>query len=874
MEEEIKTTSTNDILNSFDINNKKITNYDDLFYYYIKIYKIDYIYFCFKNQQFLNDEIILYLSRYTKYFILNYKKDNLIFEKKVNHIKFYIDFIIKNYFEEKVILQNENCLQLLKYQNNINRDLNSDLNNDLNNDNKSFYDFIEKLLFLDDKIKPISEIEFYRLLFNYLQKFITYNLTRIKIIKFMFHQKKNLLFTIIKTNYKQLWFNDKNIEKTIFGDLFNNHLSIFNTYKYELINILFSLLKKKEIKIYIRNWFINVYNLNKQKMNSISITNFKDTNINLLFNINSVLISIVMNAGKKLTNIAFNFSLINNPNCLLDLYKSDRLFFKFHESIKEKQLATNKDYDVNKYSFLEYLIYLSIGFSNISYVYLIDNLKKIKLRKISITKSLNEIKNRTYANETISEKYLRKSLIALQQKTIQNLEISILKQIDILKLSFTPKFADFINYNLKLIITIFKENNEETIQSMPVFFIEYLITILNNKQFFDKLSKTIDYPKLLEFDSYLLLSEYINPHLKSKIISHIYLYCNEINNVFYWMNEDDLSKFILNFYNLYVKFHKMVNTWNYYEKMYIKIDILYILLNLSIYDNEYKINYNNSNLTEFVYILLEDLIQINDIIFNYFKSIEEDENLKNYNQKYIISLLKNNSMHYDLIELILEILQKLVTKLHFSDFQKIFLNNKHILENLSLSLCYTIFKNYNLSRWFPKLFGKYLLQENKNWEHIFNPTINILTNYNFIMNQDFLKFIINNKYFEENSICKLIENKNIISSQSLNNFAIFIKNINEIKLTIKSETDIEYPDEFYDPIMDCLIENPVILPNSNVIMEKYVVEKHLLTSNLDPFTRDKLTIDILIKHNEKQEIIDKLNKFKKKRENFKKKMLS
>ena len=67
------------------------------------------------------------------------------------------------------------------------------------------------------------------------------------------------------------------------------------------------------------------------------------------------------------------------------------------------------------------------------------------------------------------------------------------------------------------------------------------------------------------------------------------------------------------------------------------------------------------------------------------------------------------------------------------------------------------------------------------------------------------------------------------------------------KVKSSFENIIEYPDEFYDPIMDCLIVNPVILPNSNVIMEKYVIEKHLLTSDLDPFTRDKLTIDILKK---------------------------
>ena len=77
----------------------------------------------------------------------------------------------------------------------------------------------------------------------------------------MFKQKQNLLTEIIKENYgKRYGLTIINIEKTILGDLFNNHVSIFNTYKSELITILFSFLKKR-IKKYIRNWFINVYNL-------------------------------------------------------------------------------------------------------------------------------------------------------------------------------------------------------------------------------------------------------------------------------------------------------------------------------------------------------------------------------------------------------------------------------------------------------------------------------------------------------------------------------------------------------------------------------------------------------------------------------------
>lgn len=61
-----------------------------------------------------------------------------------------------------------------------------------------------------------------------------------------------------------------------------------------------------------------------------------------------------------------------------------------------------------------------------------------------------------------------------------------------------------------------------------------------------------------------------------------------------------------------------------------------------------------------------------------------------------------------------------------------------------------------------------------------------------------------------------------------------------------SEIDYsEAPDEFRDPLMDTLMEDPVILP-SGTVMDRSIIERHLLNSSTDPFNRKHLTEDMLI----------------------------
>jgi len=54
------------------------------------------------------------------------------------------------------------------------------------------------------------------------------------------------------------------------------------------------------------------------------------------------------------------------------------------------------------------------------------------------------------------------------------------------------------------------------------------------------------------------------------------------------------------------------------------------------------------------------------------------------------------------------------------------------------------------------------------------------------------------------------------------------------------------PDEFLDPLLYSVMEDPVILPTSNNIMDRSTILQHLLNDATDPFNRQHLTPEMLV----------------------------
>ena len=80
----------------------------------------------------------------------------------------------------------------------------------------------------------------------------------------------------------------------------------------------------------------------------------------------------------------------------------------------------------------------------------------------------------------------------------------------------------------------------------------------------------------------------------------------------------------------------------------------------------------------------------------------------------------------------------------------------------------------------------------------------------------------------------------------------------------------EPPENFIDPITYTLINDPVILPSSKMIVDRTVIVKHLINCSNDPFTRDALTIEKLNDFNLQSDINEKTEKLKREIINWKK----
>ena len=84
------------------------------------------------------------------------------------------------------------------------------------------------------------------------------------------------------------------------------------------------------------------------------------------------------------------------------------------------------------------------------------------------------------------------------------------------------------------------------------------------------------------------------------------------------------------------------------------------------------------------------------------------------------------------------------------------------------------------------------------------------------------------------------------SQHKIDSFRILTQNVERIVKT-KKQLDIDLsdaPNEYKDPLMDTIMEDPVVLPSGHV-MDRSVIIRHLLNASTDPFNRQPLTEDML-----------------------------
>ncbi|CAH0393834.1 unnamed protein product [Bemisia tabaci] len=105
----------------------------------------------------------------------------------------------------------------------------------------------------------------------------------------------------------------------------------------------------------------------------------------------------------------------------------------------------------------------------------------------------------------------------------------------------------------------------------------------------------------------------------------------------------------------------------------------------------------------------------------------------------------------------------------------------------------------------------------------------------------------------------------IKTTAEIEKFCALARRATEIAIQ-NNKREIDYsdaPDEFRDPLMDTLMEDPVMLPSGKV-MDRPVIIRHLLNSSTDPFSRQPLSEDMLVPASELKERIEMWKREKKK----------
>jgi len=70
---------------------------------------------------------------------------------------------------------------------------------------------------------------------------------------------------------------------------------------------------------------------------------------------------------------------------------------------------------------------------------------------------------------------------------------------------------------------------------------------------------------------------------------------------------------------------------------------------------------------------------------------------------------------------------------------------------------------------------------------------------------------------------------------------------------LEAEDDLLFedaPEEFMDPIMGCVMKDPVILPSSKTTVDRSTISRHLLSDHTDPFNRAPLTMEEVLPNTE------------------------
>ncbi|KAF9194266.1 hypothetical protein BGZ51_000426 [Haplosporangium sp. Z 767] len=108
---------------------------------------------------------------------------------------------------------------------------------------------------------------------------------------------------------------------------------------------------------------------------------------------------------------------------------------------------------------------------------------------------------------------------------------------------------------------------------------------------------------------------------------------------------------------------------------------------------------------------------------------------------------------------------------------------------------------------------------------------------------------------------RILEGRNLKSPDEIAKLKRLVQKVEDVRQQgVEDEEELgEIPDEFLDPLLYTLMEDPVLLPTSNISIDRSTIKSHLLSDTTDPFNRMPLKIGDVI---ENVELRDKIQAWK------------
>lgn len=691
-----------------------------------------------------------------------------------------------------------------------------------------------------------------------LLNFIILNMNNISNIKYLCNFLKNDINKYKKTIYNIL--NHKNVN-VIDKELFLSH--ILNTYNENNINIIDDnvihiIIKNLDSVNLQENILLEDYdNLNSIILYKILNNNIYDVNIDInLYNeyYYRILEKIIDKSENTFLNWVFNICNIYNyrTKTYSDLKLNDNILFILISCIYKKYSTFEKNnifYNfIEKNIDLSKLIYNDIKSYEKNVIYLII---LIKLINNTIPYSINEIEqNILVINDyniiidKINNNNLLGSFHTIQNYILMNNKKSVKKYEDLNDILYNKLNIDFLEniytFYLDIINILINTNNLENNELFS-----YIITNIVNFYIFYSKHHTYVYNSLEnKYNTFKYFSDIFNTP-NSNINLDIKLF-DLFNTIF--INE-----------HMYICGHRdKIDITNLLEKSYI------FYVKLDTYDEYYKYSIKNK------------IVSLYNGLFNNPFTLENNINKiihKNYISKFLVSFIEdiNISINNFIIYYKLYLTNKDYSKLaniyytYFEDFIRFYkyLLHKHI-DNIDNDIITISIHKLN----------KNILELNKicnSKNNVYKMIMYIIDIFLLLDNTVHLQSIKNDTIFYNYDKFKdMCENLNFINqNKNITLFSNVIEKINNLSIEFE-DNYTEVPDEFLDPLYNTIINNPIILPSSNIFVDYDVIKKHLLYHNFDPFNRSELTLEKLEEFNNQEDIKKKISILASKIEEWKK----